>query len=69
MTKKVGALFYSLFMFIHQSTLAVLVLERNLKSFRLAGYEVGSLLHRERLEELYRSHPSFVSNGGHDNEL
>ena len=63
-----GALFYS-FIYVYSSV--------HTRSFSLrakfeklpAGYEVGSLLHRERLEELYRSHPSFVSNGGHDHEL
>ena len=33
------------------------------------GSKVGSLLHCKRLEELYRFHPSFVSNGSHGHEI
>ena len=33
------------------------------------GSKVDSLLHCKRLEELYRFHPSFVSNGSHGHEI
>ena len=75
MTKKVGTLFFSFdidlkFIIIFYSSVHSSFFSSRAKFEQFPpGYEVGSWLHRERLRELYRFHPSIVSNGAHDHEL